>query len=416
MKRRTSPSAGAWEVFVGAVRVRIMGHETPALRTPAHRPSTGKPCVPGSARPRRSPPAAARSSWPAPTAKPRRPSPATSRCTAGTVRNAIHAFAREGLDCLREKSSRPHSARPLLDEAHGRPAQGHPPPAPGRSASRPAWTLDLVAEVCHAKGRTPRRLSDEAVRQALKRLGIGWKRAKQWITSPDPAYARKKSPRPADPAGGGAPGLGAGLPGRDVVEPAGLAGDARLGRREPPAAAGRAGGAEGRPGPEGAVVLRAVAGGHGPDAAAVRVGPAGQPGDRGLPGLGLRAVGGGGEEGVAAGVGQRGLARQQAGAGGTCPLSAAASRERWDDAAEVLERATAAKQVDAAVLHVVQKDESFTRHFGKAASGDAMFLLGSISKPINVTAVMTLFDQGKFQLDDRVKKFLPAFTGDGRGD
>jgi CubicO group peptidase (beta-lactamase class C family) len=93
---------------------------------------------------------------------------------------------------------------------------------------------------------------------------------------------------------------------------------------------------------------------------------------------------------------------------------AALRRERWDDAAETLERATAAKQVDAAVLHVVQKDESFTRHFGKAASGDAMFLLGSVSKPINVTAVMTLFDQGKFQLDDLVKKFLPAFTGDGR--
>ncbi len=80
------------------------------------------------------------------------------------------------------------------------------------------------------------------------------------------------------------------------------------------------------------------------------------------------------------------------------------------------ERATAAKQVEAAVLHVVQGDESLTRHFGKAASGDAMFLLGSISKPINVTAVMTLFDQGKFQLDDRVKKFLPMFTGDGRDD
>jgi CubicO group peptidase (beta-lactamase class C family) len=43
-----------------------------------------------------------------------------------------------------------------------------------------------------------------------------------------------------------------------------------------------------------------------------------------------------------------------------------------------------------------------------------MFLLGSISKPINVAAVMTLFDQGKFLLDDRVKKFLPAFTNDGR--
>jgi CubicO group peptidase (beta-lactamase class C family) len=99
---------------------------------------------------------------------------------------------------------------------------------------------------------------------------------------------------------------------------------------------------------------------------------------------------------------------------GASPLFAALSEERWYEAAKVLEQATAAKQVDAAVLHVVQKEESYTRHFGKATSDDAMFLLGSISKPINVTAVMTLFDQGKFQLDDRVKKFLPAFTGDGR--
>ena len=98
------------------------------------------------------------------------------------------------------------------------------------------------------------------------------------------------------------------------------------------------------------------------------------------------------------------------------PLAAAIRAGRWDDAAEVLERATAAKQVDAAVLHVTQRNESLTRHFGKAASGDAMFLLGSISKPINVTAVMALFDQGKFQLDDRVTKFLPAFTGGGRDD
>jgi CubicO group peptidase (beta-lactamase class C family) len=97
-------------------------------------------------------------------------------------------------------------------------------------------------------------------------------------------------------------------------------------------------------------------------------------------------------------------------------LFAAVQRQRWDDAAEVLQRATAARQVTAAVLHVVRKGESFTRPFGKAASGDAMFLLGSISKPINVTAVMALFDQGKFELNDRVNKYLPAFTGDGRDD
>ncbi len=96
------------------------------------------------------------------------------------------------------------------------------------------------------------------------------------------------------------------------------------------------------------------------------------------------------------------------------PLFAAVREGRWDDAAKVLEDATAAKQVDTAVLQVVHRNESFTRHFGKAASDNAMFLLGSISKPINVTAIMTLFDQGKFQLQDRVKKFFPAFTGDGR--
>jgi CubicO group peptidase (beta-lactamase class C family) len=96
------------------------------------------------------------------------------------------------------------------------------------------------------------------------------------------------------------------------------------------------------------------------------------------------------------------------------PLCAALNADRWDDAAQVLEKATATKQVDAAVLHVVQRGEIYTRHFGKAASGDAMFLLGSISKPINVTAVMTLFDQAKFQLDDRVGKYLPGFAGDGR--
>ncbi len=97
-------------------------------------------------------------------------------------------------------------------------------------------------------------------------------------------------------------------------------------------------------------------------------------------------------------------------------LFAAVPAHKWDDAADVLAQATTAKQVDAAVLHVVHKGEAFTRHFGKASSNDAMFLLGSISKPINVAAVLTLFDQGKFKLDDRVKNYLPAFTGDGRDD
>src|SRR5262245_54101994 len=96
------------------------------------------------------------------------------------------------------------------------------------------------------------------------------------------------------------------------------------------------------------------------------------------------------------------------------PLLAALRGGLWDDAANVLERAAAVKRVESAALHVAQRGESFTRHFGRAGSADAMFLLGSISKPINVTAVMTLFDRGEFGLDDRVRKFLPEFAGDGR--
>ena len=36
-------------------------------------------------------------------------------------------------------------------------------------------------------------LSVETVRRALLRLGVGWKRAKRWLTSPDPAYAQKNA-------------------------------------------------------------------------------------------------------------------------------------------------------------------------------------------------------------------------------
>src|SRR5215471_11962264 len=122
-------------------------------------------------------------------------------CTSATVRNAIHAFAREGLGCLQEKSSRPHSAKPFLGPEHTEPLKDllhHRPRAFGQPTS--LWTLDLLAQACQARGWTPRRLTGEAIRVALRRLGIRWRRAKHWITSPDPAYARKKTARPPDPA------------------------------------------------------------------------------------------------------------------------------------------------------------------------------------------------------------------------
>ena len=95
------------------------------------------------------------------------------------------------------------------------------------------------------------------------------------------------------------------------------------------------------------------------------------------------------------------------------PLFAALRQERLDDAALVLEKAAASGQVASAVLHVTQRETTLTRRFGKAPSEDAMFLLGSISKPVAVTALMTLFDRGEFGLDDPLRKFIPRFTGEG---
>jgi hypothetical protein len=50
----------------------------------------------------------------------------------------------------------------------------------------------LVAQVSFEQGITPTLVSDESVRRALKRLKTNWKRAKHWITSPDPQYLLKK--------------------------------------------------------------------------------------------------------------------------------------------------------------------------------------------------------------------------------
>ena len=118
----------------------------------------------------------------------------TLRCNDQTVRNAIYDFHHRGLKALKPKSSRPHTTRALFDASrleqlrallHQSPRVfGHP---------TSVWTLDLVADVCFAQGLTSRRVSGETIRNAMAQLGVRWKRAKHWITSPDPAYARKKT-------------------------------------------------------------------------------------------------------------------------------------------------------------------------------------------------------------------------------
>jgi transposase len=116
-------------------------------------------------------------------------------CCTQSVRNAIRDFDGEGLACLVRQSNRPKSVQPTLDEAKCEQLKHLLHQSP-RTLGKPTglWTLELAAQVCFEQGLTPHKMSDETIRRALGRMQTNWKRAKHWISSPDPAYARKKGP------------------------------------------------------------------------------------------------------------------------------------------------------------------------------------------------------------------------------
>jgi CubicO group peptidase (beta-lactamase class C family) len=95
-------------------------------------------------------------------------------------------------------------------------------------------------------------------------------------------------------------------------------------------------------------------------------------------------------------------------------IAAVRQGDKPDAAADVLSRAVERGQVHAAVLYVRHRGGEFVRSFGAARSPDALFLLGSISKPMTAAALMTLHDRGRFGLDDPVRRFLPDFNGGAR--
>jgi hypothetical protein len=114
-------------------------------------------------------------------------------CDSQTVRNAIWAFNCVGLTSLNQGSSRPHTTRTAFpgEKAEALRTLLHQSP---RTFNQPTslWTLELAAQVSFQQGLTPERVSGETIRATLARMGVRWHRAKEWITSPDPAYARKK--------------------------------------------------------------------------------------------------------------------------------------------------------------------------------------------------------------------------------
>ena len=117
-------------------------------------------------------------------------------CGQQTVRDAIHDFNARGLDALVAKSSRPRRTRDAFDEQSAESLREllHCSPREfGHDSS--LWTLEMAAQVAFEEGITQRQVSGETVRATLSRLlGVRWRRAKRWITSPDPLYERKKTP------------------------------------------------------------------------------------------------------------------------------------------------------------------------------------------------------------------------------
>jgi transposase len=114
-------------------------------------------------------------------------------CNDQTVRNVLQAFTTRGLACLQPGSHRAHTIHRALEAAQAERLRALLHQSP-RTFGKPTslWTLELAAEVSAALGITRTRVTGETIRATLQRLGIRWQRAKQWITSPDPEYARKK--------------------------------------------------------------------------------------------------------------------------------------------------------------------------------------------------------------------------------
>lgn len=116
-------------------------------------------------------------------------------CHDQTARNAIKGFndAVRLEQALTQGSRRPRTVHAAFHAGRAREIKEVLHRSP-RDFGKPSslWTLEMAAEVSFEEGLTEKRVSGETIRATLARMGVRWLRAKRWITSPDPEYARKK--------------------------------------------------------------------------------------------------------------------------------------------------------------------------------------------------------------------------------
>lgn len=101
------------------------------------------------------------------------------------------------------------------------------------------------------------------------------------------------------------------------------------------------------------------------------------------------------------------------------PAAAGLSAERLARLDSYLAGEIAAKRKAGAVVLVARRGKvAYLKAYGEAdvashrpMSTDALFRIHSMTKPITSVALLTLYEQGKFQLSDPLEKYLPAFKG-----
>lgn len=111
-----------------------------------------------------------------------------------TVRDTILRFNEGGIPAI---TPRPHSGgRPRrYDDAIAETAENLVRQGPPPEEDRATWTLRGLATAIMNRCAQIGQMSPEAVRRVLASRHIAYRRAKEWLTSSDPAYERKKRRR-----------------------------------------------------------------------------------------------------------------------------------------------------------------------------------------------------------------------------
>lgn len=116
--------------------------------------------------------------------------------TGQTVRETLRAFNQEGMRCIHPRPmGRPDEQR-AFDEAAREQLRDMIHRSPREYGYETSlWTLKLIAQASYEHGLTPTQVHFDTISQTLAQMGLGWKRAKKHIQSPDEHYDAKKTTR-----------------------------------------------------------------------------------------------------------------------------------------------------------------------------------------------------------------------------